>query len=476
MGLTPEAGTEPTDSSITGSDRRLARLDIMLDVRGLVALAWMLLLWQLGTFRFPGEDLDNTSPFPRFSAFPGFAELSPRGEISLALVASSVLLAVVVLARLGRPSGWARAVAAAPLLILLLGVGIWRFVVGFVGIVGRHQQYGESGNAGLWDGYAIALGLAAVVLLVVRSAGPSRLRRVIVTGAVSAAVTASLVSAGNEFTWLFRANLQSIAFDGAAALLPPLIVALVGIAMAPGLLQRMHQGHLSAAAGVLTWGLVVLAGDVLPPALLVVVRYGRRLVETMSVVAPVDGLDWLEGALAVAAAALIAPVVRAYREQDRAGRLEILRGPLAVLAILLFARLIGDLVRYNLLMRSTDLRPGGYPIGMSIADQVIPLLGLLGAALVLRVALRPQRPSAPWTMLAGALLIAGPSIWYLTPAFHHRPFAEDPLDFGFATLPFLQWDGAMFMQSFVLPLILLFLLVTVRRGAPDPSEGPGPAG
>jgi hypothetical protein len=317
-------------------------------------------------------------------------------------------------------------------------------------------------------------GLAAVVLLVVRADRPSRLRRAIVTVAVSAAVTANLVVAGINYSWLFNADIPMMAASGAAVLLPPLIVALVGAAMAPGWLQRMHKGQLSAAAAVLTWGLVVAGGDVIPQYLLIALRYGRGFIAMLGEPGPVAGLDWLQGALAVAAAALISPVVRAYRDQDRAGRLEILRGPLAVLAILLCARVVGELTQYRFYTSKSFVGPGQISVELDRSDLLIPMLGLLGAALVLLVGLRPQRGSAPWTMLVAVVLIAVPSLWYLTPAFQDPSPPQSPFDFGLVILPFTRWDGAMFMQTFVLPLVLLVLLVAGRRGAPDPSDSPGP--
>jgi hypothetical protein len=136
MGEIPAAGTEPTTPSNARSGGRFGRLDAALDVVGLLVLAWMLLLWQSG--------------------FPGFTD-RVRAEMSLALCACAAILAIVVLVRLGRPSGPARPVAAAPLLMFLVGVAGWRFVVGFVRVVGQRQTSGAAVHVGLWDGDVVAL-------------------------------------------------------------------------------------------------------------------------------------------------------------------------------------------------------------------------------------------------------------------------------------------------------------------------------
>jgi hypothetical protein len=467
MGLTSPTATAPTDPPpIAGPGRRFSRSAALLDLVGLLALAWMLGLWQLGTFQPPAADPTGAPRLPSIPAFPGFADLSRRGEIGLALLVFTVLTAIVVLVRLGRPVGWVRPLAAAPLLILLLGIGVWRFVVCWPLLLKSGQVYGFSPSAGLWDGAVVALGLAAAVLLVVRPERASRSRRVIVIVAVTVAVTVSLIEAARTYVEMFGDG-EDTGRYAAAILLPPLILALVGAAMAPGWLQGMQRGHLSAAAALLTWGLVIGGGVAVPTFLLQVFSQGRGLIDTLGQFRAVAGLDWLESALAVAAAALIAPVAREYRAQDRAGRRQILRGPLAVLAILLFAHL-GGLLLQDRLIGEPSAEQAQLGIGTDPADQWIPLLGLVGAVLVLLVAIWPQRRSALWTMAAGVLLITGPSAWHLAPQLGDGGQLQ-PFDFGAGIPSLMLWEGVMIMLIFVLPLFLLALLLIGGRAPADPG-------
>jgi hypothetical protein len=457
MGMPPGSGTERADLNPAAKAEPAAdRLDAVLDIVGLLVLGWMLVLWQLGT---PG-----VPTLPGLPAFPGFAQLSVRGALGFTLVAVTALLAVVVLASFARPQGRLRWLAATPLLVVLLGFATWRFVVGFVMVAdqGLTSTFAAR-NAGFWDGPAVALGFAGAVLLIARPAGLSWATRAVVTAAVTVSVTATLVIAVLNFGKMLSFGGGSDAYVGLVVGLPPLIIALVGAAMAPGWLRGMHQGEPAGAAALLLWGLVVAAQQVVPFYLILILRTGRGIGGMIA------GLDWAEGMLGVASAALIAPVVRDFRTRDRRERRAVLRGPFAVLSLLLFANLVSQLVEYRMIAgmgrTSSSVLDRPEPV-----EQLIIGLGLLGALLIGLVAVWPQPRWAPFTLAGGVLLLAVPLVAFLTPeAFSRDPYAPTRGAVGAVVMPFNLWGGAMFASIFILPLVLLALLTAGRR-ASEPAS------
>jgi hypothetical protein len=463
MGMPPGSGTERADlNPAVKAEPAADRLDAVLDIVGLLVLGWMLVLWQLGT---PG-----VPTLPGLPAFPGFAQLSVRGELGLTLVAVTALLAVVVLASFARPPGRLRWLAATPLLVVLLGFATWRFVVGFVMVAdqGLTSTFAAR-NAGFWDGPAVALGFAGAVLLIARPAGLSWATRAVVTAAVTVSVSATLVIAVLSFGKVFSPGVGPDAYVGLIVALPPLIIALVGAAMAPGWLRSMHLGEPTGAAALLLWGLVVAAEQVVPFYLILILGNGRGILSLDAVGGLIAGLDWAEGMLAVASAALIAPVVRDFRTRDRRERRAVLRGPFAVLSLLLIANLVSQLVAYRMITGmggpSSSVLDRPEPV-----EQLIIGLGLLGALLIGLVAAWPQPRWAPFTLAGGVLLLAVPLVAFLTPeAFSRDPSAPTRGTVGTVVMPFNLWGGAMFALIFILPVALLALLTTGRR-SPEPAS------
>jgi hypothetical protein len=444
------------------------RLYAVLDVVGLLALAWMLALWQLGT---PG-----VPTLPRLPAFPGFGQLSGRGLLSLALSGLTALLAVAVLITFARPPGRVRRVAAAPVLMALLSLVAWRFVVGFVLVAsqGKVSTIGHYG-AGYWDGPAVALGLAGAVLLIVRPGRLTRASRLTVTVVVTLSVATSLVIAGMAFIELLGADSGDDLYVTLASVTPGLILALTGAGMAPGWLRGVRQNEPAAAAALLLWGLVITAQQVLPAYLTLILQTGRGMLDLDGAGEWVFGLDALEGLLAVAAAVLIVPVVQDYRARPAAGRHAVLRGPLAVLSVLLIANLAGQLLEYWMLAaRDEPEFPGlqgvpGYSglDGPQPMEQLIVAAGLLGAVLIGLVALRPRPSWTPFALVGAVLLLAVPMLAFLLPeALSPDPYATPRGAIGTVVMPFSLWGGDTYALIFVLPLALLVLLTTGRRRGP----------
>jgi len=466
MGIPPVSGTarterphdpqEPSPSlppEPPAAAALASRLDRVLDVVGLLALGWMVALWHLGSPGVPA--------LPGIGAFPGFAELSIRSRLTFALVVITLLLMIVVVLTFGRPPTRARLLAVVPLLIVLTSVGIWRFIKGFVASWPDSSSTMVMLDVGFWDGAAVSLGLAAVALLVIRTRRLTRRLLVIPTIAVIVSVTATLLDAVLAFTPVFGDSDRDATIVGLGLLFPPLLIALLGVGMAPGWLRELWRGDLRGAAALVLWGLVVGAESVLPPYFTFIQSEGRGIIDIEGAIVPVNGLDWLHGALAVAAAVLIAPVVRAYRTRNHHGRAAILSGPLAALALLLLVHLAGLLLQYRLLLGNR------HAPGTVAAEQVIVLFGLIGAALMLLVAVRPKDRSGPLAMLGAALLIAVPAGLYVVPeALRDDPYHPLRSMIGTIIQPLSLWDGGEILLVFVLPGLLFALLaVSRRRGA-----------
>ncbi len=94
-----------------------SRLDLVLDTVGLLFLGWLLLLWYIGTQQSTML-VQEMEPVPRSAV---------RQGLTLALIVTVALLAVVVLLSFGRPHRWRRWPAAVPLVAVLLGTVAWRF-------------------------------------------------------------------------------------------------------------------------------------------------------------------------------------------------------------------------------------------------------------------------------------------------------------------------------------------------------------
>lgn len=337
-------GSDMVSERPSGSRLR-SRLDTLLDGIGLLLLGWVLVLWNVGSV--------GVSTWPRISA-----DLPFRSWLTIAVVVLILPLVTVVLVTLGRPSTRPRFLAAIPLLAGLTTVAVWRFLTGFVGglpdgsssvIVGA--RFGDDGSssivldAGYWDGAATSLGLAATALLVIREYRLTRRALLIATVAVITSVTAMVIVATLDFTVALRPDNRDVVLAALALGVPSLLTALLGIALAPPLLRQLWRGDLRGAASLVLWGLAICAGVVLPQYLTFELKSGPGIIDAFRLGMPLNGLDWAQGAFVVAAAVLIAPVIRAYASLSREARASILAGPLLVLALLLIARWLGSLPR-----------------------------------------------------------------------------------------------------------------------------------
>jgi hypothetical protein len=442
MGIPPASGPERADPAAKAEPAGRG-LPAVLDIVGLLILGWMLGLWQLGT---PG-----VPTLLRMPTFPGFAQLSVRDALSLTLLAVTILLAVVVLASFARSPGRLRWLGATPLLVVLLGLAIWRFVVGFVLVADQYQTFGyDPQNAGFWDAPAVTLGFTGTVLLILRPSRLARTTRALVTTAVMVSVSATLIPDVLDFADLF-----GIGYLGSDLFIhdsPALILPLVGAAMAPVWLRSLHRGKPAAAAGLLLWGLVVAAAQVIPFFLISVLRTDSTMSQLESFGSgTISGLDCLVGMLAVAAAVLTAPVIQDYRIRDQHERRAVLRGPLAMLSILLIADATAQFVVmvYRMLF---GLHRFLGEVDPPPVENLIDGLALIGALLIGLVAIWPQPRWAPFTLAGAVFLLAVPVVVFRAPE------------------TYSWWDGEMLAQTFTLPLALLALLVAARRWASEPAS------
>jgi hypothetical protein len=435
-----------------------ARLDLFLDVVGVLLLGWALLLWRLGS----AGDL----MWPGGSEFSG--EFGFRNGLTAVAVVLAVPLIAVVLATFGRAPSRSRLLAALPLLVGFAAVAGWRFIGGFVAGIPEGRTNAFIKDAGTWDGLAVSLGLAATALLVIREYRLSRRVVRIATVAAATSVTASLIVALVQFSLLFRGlSDRDEALVGLAVLFPPLLIALLGVAMAPIWLRQLWGGDLRAAAALVLWGVAVGAEALLPEYFRFFLGIGRNMLHLEGLGVQAEGLDWAEGLLAVAAAVLLAPLVRAYPTWNRRVRATVLAGPLTTLALLLIFRLVGALIEYLLLLSHRRLLLLGHPQVPTTnpAEQVIVLFGLIGAALMLVVAVRPRDRSGPLAMFAAVGLIVVPVALYLLPeAFHGDGYHLSRSSLGTVIQPLVGWDGNAIALVFVLPVLLLGFLLANRAG------------
>lgn len=438
------------------------RLGPVLDGLSLLGIGWAAVLWQLGSNSLPaglyGPEADGSSG----GVFPAIREpWLDRTRLSLGLLVLAVPFVVTVLATFGRRPGPLRWLAAAPVLAGLVAVGVWRFIEGVIlrpHLLDRLAQ--PVLNAGSWDGQAASLALAAVLLAAVRQYRLTRGLQVFATLAVLLSVAATVIEPVLYFQGL--GSLGGYFLLVVDLLAPSLAWGLLGLVMAPVWLYLLARGYLRGAAGVMTWGSVVAAGLLWPANLS---AFSVAVMRT-----PISGLDWPQGLLAAAAAVLVAPVVTMYRLLDRSGRALLLSAPLAVLAQLLIAHFGGLLIGFRMLVKNS-------PIPLDVAqpmEQVTMGATLLGAALVLGIALRPRAARAPLVMLVATVLITIPTALFLVPeALGEAPGPDSLRNFPSMLVPMLSWwNGAEIVLSFVLPGLLFGLMAANQwwgRAAPVPA-------
>jgi hypothetical protein len=422
-------------------DENRNRLDQVLDGVGLLVLGWAAVLWWLGS--------------------PQVQEGADRGRLSVGLVVLAVPLLVTVLATFGRRPGRGRWLTAVPLLAGLLAVAIWRLreLPMFDPTLFVEVQPPVA-SAGTWDGAAATLVLAAVLLLGIREYRLTRRLLAIVTVAVLVSMIGQVASVAELVRLLGDLDGTDGWFRlGLAIMLPAMAVAGLGLLLAAACLFCLWRDNSCGAAALMLWGGVVAVELAMPREIIALLEGARSTIAVANGRSIVSSLDWLVGLIAVAAAVLIAPVTTIYEELDRPGRARLLRGPLAVVALLVIVRLGAQLVAFQLLV---DISPE--PLSRP-TEQLIAISALLGAVLILVIALRPQAGWAPLTMLAAVVLITVPLAIFLVPeAVRNLPDPELLRALPTAIVPPLRlWSNGETVQTFILPWLLLGLLFANRR-------------